>query len=328
MQQIWTMNVRLPLIMTCILLVIVAGCTETPPSQGPVVPTHDITAGVSPAITQPTVSPAHPYPATSLEIKEYVDKAAAWAQEHGKDAAIAAFNNATGPFVTGEVYIYALDYSGTALALPFQPGMVGSDFRPLKDASGKLYTDIEITLAKAGGGYILYHYPYPAGDQQSTLKISYVRPVDDTYWIGAGVYTAEERLVDLDVLELVDDAKVYAQTNGREKAVAEFNDINGSFVKGDLYIFSYDYNGTVLSWPYQPDQVGVNRLDVTDAVGNHHVREFLNVSKSGGGLVDYYSVHPFTNQTDLKISYVTDIDGTWMIGAGNYIEPGPRVLRA
>lgn len=308
-------------------LLIASGCLQTSPAEGTAAPDTTATTGVPHVPASGTALPAQQYPATSLEIKSYVDQAATWAQEHGRDAAIAAFNNATGPFVTGDVYIYALDYSGIALALPFQPGMVGTDFRPLKDASGKLYTEIEIQLAKAGGGYILYHYPYPAGDQQSTLKISYVRPVDDTYWIGAGVYTAEERLVDMDLPWFVDDAKVYAQKYGREKAVAEFNDINGSFVKGDLYIFSYDYNGTVLSWPYQPDQIGANRYNVTDPVGKHHVQEFLSVAKSGGGLVDYYSVNPFTNRTDLKISYVTDIDGTWMIGAGNYIEPGPRVLR-
>ena len=328
MNQILIMDYRLPLIISFILLVIFTGCMDTSSSQGPGVPTPGVTAEVSPATTPPAVSPAQSYPSTALEIKEYVDRAAAWAQENGKEKAIAAFNNATGPFVTGDVYVYALDYQGIALALPFQPAMVGSNFLPLKDASGKLYTEIEIQLAKAGGGYILYRYPYPSGDQQSTLKISYVRPVDDTYWIGAGLYTSEERLVDMDLLELVDDAKVYAQKHGRERAVAEFNNLNGSFVKGDLYIFSYDYNGTVLSWPYTPDQIGANRLNVTDPVGNHHVREFLNIAKNGGGITDYYSVNPFTNRTDLKISYVTDIDGTWMIGAGNYIEPGPRVLRA
>ncbi len=328
MNQILIMDYRLPLIIPFILLVIFTGCMDTSSSQGPGVPTPGVTTEVSLATTPPAASPAQSYPSTALEIKEYVDQAAAWAQENGKEKAIAEFNNATGPFVTGDVYVYALDYQGTALALPFQPAMVGSNFLPLKDASGKLYTEIEIQLAKAGGGYILYRYPYPAGDQQSTLKISYVRPVDDTYWIGAGVYTSEERLVDMDLLELVDDAKVYAQTHGRERAVAEFNNLNGSFVKGDLYIFSYDYNGTVLSWPYTPDQIGANRLNVTDPVGNHHVRDFLTIAKNGGGITDYYSVNPFTNRTDLKISYVTDIDGTWMIGAGNYIEPGPRVLRA
>jgi len=323
------MKPGLPLIIgTLVLIVIATGCMQTAPPAGPTTPAPTATAEVTHVPTSGIAPSAHQYPATSLEIKEYVDNAASWAQKNGRDAAIAVFNNASGPFVTGDVYIYALDYSGTALALPFQPGMVGTDFRPLKDASGKLYTDIEIQLAKAGGGYILYHYPYPVANGTSTLKISYVRPVDDTYWIGAGVYTSEDLLIDPDLRQFVADAKIYAVENGREKAVAAFNNVSGPFISGDLYVFAYDYDGTVLSWPYNSDQIGVNRFNVTDSVGNHHVQEFLTVAKSGEGMVDYYSTNPFTNKTDLKISYVTDIDGTWMLGAGRYIEPGPTVLRA
>ena len=308
--------------------VIATGCMQTSPPAGPSTPLSTHTTPEPIVSPNATVSPGHHYPATSLEIKTYVDNAVSFAQENGKEAAIAAFNNASGPFVNGDVYVYALDYSGIALALPFQPGMVGTDFRPLKDATGKPYTDIEIQLAKGGGGYILYRYPYPADEQQSTLKISYVRPVDDTYWIGAGVYTREDLLVDDELRQFVAEAKAYAVANGREKAVAAFNNQTGPFIRGELYIFAYDYNGTVLSWPYQPEQVGVNRLDVTDPVGNHHVRDFLDTAKGGGGMVDYYSVNPFTNRTDLKISYVTDVDGTWMLGAGKYIEPGQVILRA
>ena len=311
-----------------ISLALAAGCMQTSPPIGPATTSANLTEGISPVPTSEQGSTGHHYPATSLEIKAYVDNAASFAQENGKEAAIAAFNNASGPFVNGDVYVYALDYSGIALALPFQPGMVGTDFRPLKDAAGKPYTDIEIQLVKKGGGYILYRYPYPAGQQQSTLKISYVRPVDDTYWIGAGVYTREDLLVDDELRQFVAEAKAYAVANGREKAVAAFNNQTGPFIRGELYIFAYDYNGTVLSWPYQPEQVGVNRLDVTDPVGNHHVREFLDTAKGGGGMVDYYSVNPFTNRTDLKISYVTDVDGTWLLGAGKYVEPGQVILRA
>jgi len=309
-------------------LVIVTGCMQTNPPAGPLTPLQTLTSAEPVVSPSATVSPVHHYPATSLEIKEYVDNAASWAKENGRESAIAAFNNASGPFVNGDVYVYALDYSGIALALPFQPGMVGTDFRPLKDATGKPYTDIEIQLAKGGGGYILYHYPYPAGEQQSTLKISYVRPVDDTYWIGAGVYTREDLLIDDELRQFVSEARAYGLDQGRERATAAFNNQSGPFIRGDLYIFAYDYNGTVLCWPYQPEQVGVNRLNVTDPVGNHHVREFLEVAKSGGGMVDYYTVNPFTNMTDLKISYVTDVDGTWMLGAGRYIEPGQVILRA
>ena len=267
-------------------------------------------------------------PVTSLEIKDYVDNAAEYAEANGKDAALAAFNNTTGPFVTGDVYVYALDYEGRALALPFQPELTGTDFLNRVDAAGKPYTKIEIAVVKSGGGYVLYRYPDPAANGTSRLKVSYVRPVDDTYWIGAGIYTSEDRLADAPLRQFVADAKAYARAYGKERALAEFNDMGGQFVSGDLYIFAYDYNGTVLAWPYRPGEIGKNRLDATDPMGTYHIRAMIEAAESGGGMVDYYSVNPETNSTDLKISYITDVDGTWLIGAGRYMEPGPAILAA
>lgn len=154
-----------------------------------------------------------------------------------------------------------------------------------------------------------------------------MRPVDDTYWIGAGIYTREDLLVDQDLRQFVADAKTYATTNGKENALAEFNNPNGSFVKDDLYIFAYDYNGTALSQPYYPDQTGMNQLNATDLCGNLYVQTALDGARTGNGLVDYYSVNPLTNTTQLKISYVKDVDGTWMLGAGRYMEPNQVNLR-
>ncbi len=280
--------------------------------------------GPAEAVTTTPVAGAAP--ATSRALKEYVDNAAAYALKSGKEPALAAFNNRSGPFVTGETYVYALDYNGTALALPFQPEQVGTDFRPLLDSTGKPFTMIEIQLVQSGGGYILYHYPFPADKTSSRLKISYVRPVDDTYWIGAGIYTSNDRLADGHLKQFVNDAKAYALAHGRTAANREFNSLNGSFIGGELYIFSYDYNGTVLAWPYRPDQIGMNRKNATDPVGDHHVQEFLDTARNGSGMVNYYSVNPKTNTTQLKISYVTDVDRTWMLGAGRYMEPGPVIL--
>jgi len=277
----------------------------------------------------PSAAPAGPavkVPATAREIKEFVDHASDFAKKSGKPAAIAAFNNASGPFVAGNVYIYALDYAGNALALPFQPDLVGTNFLPVRDAGGKLYTNTEIQLAKAGGGYLLYHYADPAENFTVKPKISYVRPVDDTYWIGAGVYTSENRILDPQLRCFVTEAASYARQHGRQESLAVFNNATGPFVKGDLYVFAYDYNGTVLAWPYRPGQVGVNRLNATDMVGTHHVEAMMTAARNGGGIVDYYSVNPANNLTELKISYVTDVDGTWMLGSGRYLAPGPAVL--
>jgi polar amino acid transport system substrate-binding protein len=157
--------------------------------------------------------------------------------------------------------------------------------------------------------------------------VSYVRPVDDTYWIGAGIYSSEDRLVDRELRDFVTEAKTYGITHSREQALAEFNKVNGSFVRGELYVFAYDFNGTVIAWPYRPDQIGVNRLDATDLTGTHHVRAMADAARSGAGMVEYYSVNPATNTTQLKISYIMDVDGEWFLGAGRYLQPGPMILR-
>ena len=284
-------------------------------------------SGIYTGPVEPAVASSPNAPSTSQEIKDFVDNAAAYAQKNGKAAALTAFSNKSGPFVVGDVYIYALDYAGHDLALPYQPQLVGTSFYDMQDNAGRYYTRTEIALAKSGGGYVLYQYPDPSDNFTVKYKVSYVRPVDDTYWIGAGVYTNADRLVDKDLRQFVADAKSYGIAQGREKALAEFNNINGSFMKGDLYIFAYDYNGTVLAWPYHADQIGTNRLNATDPMGTYHVQAMLNGARNGTAMVEYYSANPATNTTELKISCVTDVDGTWMLGAGRYMEPGPVILR-
>jgi signal transduction histidine kinase len=280
------------------------------------------TGPVEPAVALSPVSPS-----TSQELKDFVDNAAAYAQKNGKAAALTAFSTRSGPFVVGDVYIYALDYSGHALSLLYQPQLVGTSFYNLQDNSGRYYTRTEIMLAKNGGGYLLYQYPDPSDNFTVKYKISYVRPVDDMYWIGAGIYTREDLLIDSELRQFVADAKSYARMYGKEKALAEFNNLNGSFVKDDLYIFAYDYNGTTLAWPYHSDQLGVNRFNATDLDGTYHIQAMLNGARAGNGMAEYYTVNPKTNTTQLKISYVTDADGTWMLGAGRYMEPGTASLR-
>ena len=284
-------------------------------------------SGIYTGPVEPAVALSPDAPSTSQKLKDFVDNAAVYAKKNGKAAALTAFSNRSGPFVAGDVYIYALDYSGHALALLYQPQLVGTSFYNLQDNSGRYYTRTEITLAKNGGGYLLYQYPDPSDNFTVKYKVSYVRPVDDTYWIGAGIYTREDLLADQELRQFVADAKTYAKTHGREKALAEFNNPNGSFIKNGLYIFADDYNGTVLAWPYRPDEVGINRFNATDAMGTYHIRALLEGARSGNGMVEYYSVNPATNAPQLKISYVTDVDGTWMLGAGRYMEPGTASLR-
>ena len=45
--------------------------------------------------------------------------------------------------------------------------------------------------AQSGGGFIVFVWPNPEQENREELKIGYVRPVDDTWWVGSGVYLSE-----------------------------------------------------------------------------------------------------------------------------------------
>jgi polar amino acid transport system substrate-binding protein len=121
-------------------------------------------------------------------LKSFVGEAVAYANTNGKDSAISEFNSVNGTFVRGNLYIYAFDYNGTTLALPYQPEMIGKDLSGLQDPYGVNYTRVETFLAKQGGGFIFYHYYNPARNMTLEPKMSYVQKVDDVWWLGAGTY--------------------------------------------------------------------------------------------------------------------------------------------
>jgi polar amino acid transport system substrate-binding protein len=122
------------------------------------------------------------------DLTTFVGEAIMYAGKNGKDAALQEFNNVNGSFVRGNLYIYAFDYNGTTLALPHQPRLIGTDLSGLQDPFGVNYTRVEISLAQHGGGFIFYHYPNPARNMTLEPKMSYVKKVDETWWLGAGVY--------------------------------------------------------------------------------------------------------------------------------------------
>lgn len=109
----------------------------------------------------------------------------------------------------------------------------------------------------------------------------------------------------------------YAKINGRERALAEFNNPAGQFVQGGLYIFAYDYNGTVIALPFQKELLGSNRIENKDPDGVQYVREIGETARNGGGFVEYRYPDPSENfSVEPKISYSLDVDGTWYVGSG------------
>jgi signal transduction histidine kinase len=271
-------------------------------------------------------------PGFSLQDREalaaFVGEALNYSLENGREKALAAFNDPAGEFVRDDLYIFAYDFNGTVLALPFQPEIVGLNRIEVEDANGVAFVQDFISLAMEGSGESYYLYPNPAENMTEELKLSRVEKVDDTWWLGAGIYgsrasaenLSEKKPTNQEELEsFVLEARSYALVVGKEKALAEFMDLEGTWVRGDVYIFAQDFNGTALSLPYLPSAVGTYRLDIQDERGAYIDQDMRSIAlNDGSGFYEYVWTNPITNQTEPKVSYVMKVDDTWWLGAGIY----------
>ncbi|OPX62733.1 MULTISPECIES: cache domain-containing protein [unclassified Methanoregula] len=125
-----------------------------------------------------------------------------------------------------------------------------------------------------------------------------------------------------EMVAFVKEAVAYAKANGKEKALSEFSDRNGSFFRGVLYIYAYDYNGTTIAHPVNPEKIGVNRLQEPDADGTWFITNLREAAYNGTGFATYTYVNPVHNNTvERKLGYVEKVDDTWWLGSGIYYGP-------
>ncbi len=134
--------------------------------------------------------------------------------------------------------------------------------------------------------------------------------------------TAPQTATKEEMVAFVQEAVAYAKANGKEKALAEFSNRNGSFFRGVLYIYAYDYNGTTIAHPVNPEKIGVNRLQEPDAEGTWFITDLREAAYNGTGFATYTYVNPVHNNTvEKKLGYVMKVDDTWWLGSGIYVGP-------
>jgi cytochrome c len=125
-----------------------------------------------------------------------------------------------------------------------------------------------------------------------------------------------------EMVAFVQEAVAYAKQNGKEKALTEFSNRNGSFFRGVLYIYAYDYNGTTIAHPVNPEKIGVNRLQEPDAEGTWFITNLREAAYNGTGFTTYTYINPVHNNTvEKKLGYVMKVDETWWLGSGIYVGP-------
>jgi polar amino acid transport system substrate-binding protein len=130
-------------------------------------------------------------PCNETELMTFVQSAAAHAHVVGELQAIKDFMDLEGPWVRGETYIFAHDFNGTTLSLPYLPSAVGTNRLSIQDAEGRYINRDMQAIAMNGSGFYQYLYRNPVTNQTEP-KVSYVMKVDDTWWLGSGIYLPEE----------------------------------------------------------------------------------------------------------------------------------------
>lgn len=132
------------------------------------------------------------YPEAVSAMVDLVERGAAYGRGHDRPAAFAEISNQTGTLVDAAGhYLYAYDYNGTLLAHPYLQAAVGSSLIERQDPFGMKNIRALRDTARDGGGFIVFVWPNPDNGNREELKIGYVLPVDEDWWVGSGVYLSE-----------------------------------------------------------------------------------------------------------------------------------------
>ena len=156
----------------------------------------------------------------------------------------------------------------------------------------------------------------PATTPPSDTRVPSITTTDLPAADGTSFQPSSSQVTDL--IAFVGDAVVYTQRVGKETAVKEFSDKNGSFTRGEQYIWAYDFEGINLAHPYHPEYKGQNKLSLTDDEGVRMIEAMRDVARNGSGFVWYHFANPLTGKTEPKLAYVKQVDDTWWLASGIY----------
>jgi cytochrome c len=117
---------------------------------------------------------------------------------------------------------------------------------------------------------------------------------------------------------MVKKAVAFLKANGKDKAVAEFNNPRGQFVDRDLYIFVIDKDGTTLANGVNARLVGKNVMELKDADGKYFIKTLLDIGNTKGkGWLEYKWSNQTTQKMELKATYVEKADDL-LVACGIY----------
>jgi cytochrome c len=116
-----------------------------------------------------------------------VQDAKAFVTTNGLEKALDALNDPKGPFIKGDLYVFAYDLAGNMMANAAKPAMVGQNVLDVPDSAGKKFRKEIIERAqKEGTGWVDYKTLNPHTKLVED-KTSYFERVEEIV-LGCGIY--------------------------------------------------------------------------------------------------------------------------------------------
>ncbi len=241
--------------------------------------------------------------------KQLVKTSVAYFDQNGRESTFALISNPNGPFVKGDIYMFAYDFNGQVVAHGQNAALVGQNLIDLQDSRGKPLIRELIEVAKTKGkGWVEYYW-------RNEFKRSYVEKVVDPktkteYLIAAGYHP---NITLGTVKNYVERAIHYLKANGAKQAFSEFSNVVGEFAQGALGIFVFDLEGKCLANGENPSFVGQNLLKLRGASGRYYVRDMIELAqKKKRALVSFVTRNA---NAVAYVEFVETPDGKFVIGA-------------
>jgi len=233
---------------------------------------------------------------------------------HSLEETCNAFTQKT-TFSRGEVTLFLLDNKGNYWASGEESSHVL--WKNIKEVSDNESATVNnfIDAVKSDGWF---HYFW-----RNASRIVYVQEVEKDgrhYFLGGGFYSFSpaDQVVSLvkKAVALFEDKKERGRPD--EDAFGDMSYPYGQFINGDLYLFSYDFDGNVAAHGEDPNSIGTNQLNEQDQNGKYMHREMIEKAKNSatGVWVEYIY------KGEQKRSYIEKIKGIngkdYIIGSGYY----------
>ena len=243
-----------------------------------------------------------------------LDRAAAHVARHGIDG-VQAFSRQA-EFVDRDLYVFALDTDGRFLASGGASAvLIGDIVLDEVDVEGKpFFREMVDTARREGQGRIAYRWFNPA-DSSGEPKLTSFRRVGNVI-VAVGYYPP--RATPAQARRLLARAG-RALSSDPAQALAGFQQLNGPFIRDDLYVFVVDVaSGRFLAHGASPGLVGTDAHALRDPDGRPVVSEMIErARRAEDGELDYIWRNPITGRLEHKHTYFTVNDGR-LVGVGYY----------